>query len=51
MKKLGYRAGDWAEVKSADEILASLDERGCLDGLPFMPEMLQYSDKNGLGIL
>jgi len=51
MNKLGYRAGDWAEVKSADEILASLDERGCLDGLPFMPEMLQYSDKNGLGIL
>ena len=42
MNKLGYRAGDWAEVRSTDEILASLDERGCLDGLPFMPEMLQH---------
>jgi hypothetical protein len=36
------RAGDWIEVKSADEILANLDASGCLDGLPFMPEMLQY---------
>jgi hypothetical protein len=36
------RAGDWVEVKSADEILATLDERGCLDQLPFMPEMLRF---------
>jgi hypothetical protein len=33
------RAGDWVEVRSSDEILATLDERGCLDALPFMPEM------------
>lgn len=39
------RAGDWVEVKSADEILATLDEHGRLDGLPFMPEMLQYCGK------
>ena len=39
------RAGDWVEVKSADEILATLDEQGRLDGLPFMPEMLQYCGK------
>jgi hypothetical protein len=37
-----YRAGDFVEVCSKDEILATLDERGCVDGLPFMPEMLQF---------
>ncbi len=36
------RAGDWVEVKSADEILATLDAQGCYEALPFMPEMLQY---------
>jgi hypothetical protein len=41
-KKGGLRPGDWAEVRSAKEILASLDDRGCLDALPFMPEMLQF---------
>jgi hypothetical protein len=40
--RLGLRPGDWVEVKSADEILATLDEQGCLEALPFMPEMLQY---------
>jgi hypothetical protein len=35
-------AGDWVEVKSRDEILASLDKDGNLDGMPFMPEMLKY---------
>jgi len=42
---LGLRAGDWVEVRSAAEILATLDERGCLDALPFMPEMLKYCGK------
>lgn len=37
-----FRAGDCVEVKSAREILATLDHRGMLDALPFMPEMLQY---------
>jgi len=36
------RSGDWVEVRTKEEILATLDERGCLDGLPFMPEMLQF---------
>jgi hypothetical protein len=39
---LGLRVGDWVEVRSADEILATLDDRGRLDQLPFMPEMLEY---------
>ena len=36
------QAGDLVEVRSLSEILATLDERGCLDGLPFMPEMAAY---------
>ena len=34
--------GDVVEVKPAEEILAGLDERGELDALPFMPEMVQF---------
>ena len=44
----GYRAGDWVEVKSAKEILATLDDKGRLDHLPFMPEMLQFCGKRFL---
>jgi hypothetical protein len=36
------RRGDVVEVKGPAEILATLDERGALDGLPFMPEMASY---------
>jgi hypothetical protein len=36
------RAGDQVELRSAGEILATLDDDGCLDGVPFMPEMLAY---------
>lgn len=36
------RAGDLVEVRTADEILTTLDEYGTLDRLPFMPEMLQF---------
>jgi hypothetical protein len=39
---LGLRTGDWVEVRSAREILATLDDRGRLEELPFMPEMLQF---------
>jgi len=39
---LDLRAGELVEVRSAEEILATLDERGELDSLPFMPEMVQY---------
>ncbi len=37
-----FRPGEIAEIKSAPEILATLDAEGKLDGLPFMPEMLDY---------
>ena len=39
------RAGEWVEVRNAQQILATLDANRCLDGLPFMPEMLQYCGK------
>jgi hypothetical protein len=52
LKSKGYREvdppaidlkpGDLVEVRSAAEIMASLDGDGKLDGLPFMPEMLAY---------
>ncbi len=35
-----FRAGELVEVRSRDEILATLDAEGCIDGMPFMPEML-----------
>src|SRR5579859_3985277 len=35
------RRGDLVEVRSATEILATLDERGELEGVPFMPEMVR----------
>jgi hypothetical protein len=38
---LGLRVGSLVQVRSAEEILATLDDSGRLDGLPFMPEMLQ----------
>jgi hypothetical protein len=43
--QLGLRAGDWVEVKSKEEILGTLDARGMVDEMPFMPEMLQYCGK------
>jgi len=36
------RAGDWVEVRSKEEILATLGADGLLDRMPFMPEMLAY---------
>jgi hypothetical protein len=39
---LGLRAGDWVVVRPKEEILATLDETGRLDGLPFQPEMFAY---------
>src|SRR5215218_7521436 len=39
---LGLKVGDLVEVRSLDEILATLDERGELENLPFMPEMLAF---------
>ncbi|MBR0874902.1 hypothetical protein JQ633_31410 [Bradyrhizobium tropiciagri] len=39
---MSWRAGDWVEVRSREEILRTLDESGRLEGLPFMPQMLEY---------
>lgn len=39
---LNLRCGEFVKVKSEDEILATLDEFGDCDGLPFMPEMRRY---------
>lgn len=38
--------GDLVQVRSLPEILAMLDEHGCMDGLPFQPEMVQYCGKH-----
>jgi hypothetical protein len=40
--RLSLRVGEVVEVRSAEEVLATLDDNGELDSLPFMPEMLQY---------
>ena len=42
LAKLYLRCGETVEVRSADEILRTLDDRGRLDALPFMPEMLRF---------
>ena len=42
MSQQPLRHGDLVEVKRPSEILATLDERGTLAGLPFMPEMAPY---------
>jgi hypothetical protein len=39
------RTNDWVIVKSPLEIAATLDQEGALDGLPFMPEMLEFCGK------
>ena len=41
-----YRVGDLVEVRSKEEILTSLDKQGCFEGMPFMPEMLQFCGKH-----
>lgn len=37
-----FRTGDLVEIRSKEEILATLDADGCVDRMPFMPEMLQF---------
>jgi hypothetical protein len=44
-QQLSLQAGEFVEVRSVDEILATLDEKGRLNAMPFMPEMLQYCGK------
>lgn len=42
---MDLRVGELVEVRSLPEILATLDEAGRLDAMPFMPEMLKYVGK------
>ncbi len=44
MKRNTFRTGDRVRVRSPEEILSTLDANGTLDGLPFMPEMLDWCD-------
>lgn len=44
-RRLRLRAGDLVEVRPLREILGTLDEKGRLDGLPFMPEMMRFCGK------
>lgn len=37
-----FKPGDNVQVRSAAEILATLDEKGMHEGLPFMPEMVPF---------
>jgi len=41
-KRSRLRIGDWVEVRSRAEILETLGPDGRYEGMPFMPEMLQY---------
>src|SRR5581483_6922741 len=40
-----FKAGEWVEVKTKEEILATLGPDAALEGLPFMPEMLRFCGK------
>jgi hypothetical protein len=46
MRSDKFFAGDWVVVRSPQEILATLDSNGALDGHPFMPEMLDCCGKS-----
>jgi GT2 family glycosyltransferase len=45
-RPVGLRVGDRVRVRSRDEILATLDADGRVDGLPFMPEMLAFAGRD-----
>jgi len=42
VSRLGLKAGEWVIIRSQEEILATLDSRSRLEGMPFQPEMLAY---------
>jgi hypothetical protein len=42
---LNLRVGELVQVKLAEEIVATLDERGEFESLPFMPEMRRFCGK------
>jgi hypothetical protein len=41
------RVGDVVRIRPLEEISATLDANGCLDGLPFMPEMAKFCGGTG----
>ena len=43
--RLGLKAGEWVTVRSKEEILATLDARARLEGMPFQPEMFAHCGK------
>lgn len=43
--KRGPRRGDVVQIRSAEEIMATVDDEGRVDGMPFMPEMLQFAGR------
>jgi hypothetical protein len=46
MEQSEMRAGDSVTLRSPSEILATLDENGTTDGMPFMPEMVDFFGKS-----
>jgi hypothetical protein len=42
MQQSQYKVGQWVEIRTKQEILATLDQDGCLEGMPFMPEMFAF---------
>lgn len=43
--KRKFRKGELLRIRSAEEILSTLDSDGTVDGLLFMPEMLQFAGR------
>lgn len=39
------RVGEWVEVRSMEQILTTLDGKGSIYSMPFMPEMAQFCGK------
>jgi len=44
-EKTKFFPGDLVEVRSLDEILATLDDKGTFQSLPFMPEMTAFAGR------
>lgn len=42
VNRMPLSAGDWVEIRSKSEILQTLDSRGRLAEMPFMPEMFKF---------
>jgi hypothetical protein len=44
-RRIHFAKGDIVQVLSEQEILETLDQNGCFEAVPFMPEMLQFCGK------